>query len=136
MEDLQRYIREIVNPTVTEFTQHPASVRHGFMACVTLFHAVDYLAHPRKPQSLRQAWCKQSADFLVVDKVAHAFKHVESDKGSRLKAKHVTSRPPAIAGMMVPGVGLVGDPTGAVLVEGQDLLQIVRRAAEFIRQQT
>jgi hypothetical protein len=140
MEDLQRFIREIVDPTVAEFGRHPASVRHGFLACVVTCHAADYLGYPKKRDAVRQAWRKESPDFELVDRVAHAFKHVESDgdtrKGVRLKAKHVTSRPPAIFGQMKFGVSLFGDPVGAVLAEGKELLQVVRRAVEFIRQKS
>jgi hypothetical protein len=41
MEDLRRYLEEIVEPTVKDFAEHPASVRHAFLACVATYHAVD-----------------------------------------------------------------------------------------------
>jgi len=137
VEDLERYIHQFVMPTAADFEQNPSSVRHGFLACVVLFHTVDYLAYPKKSAAIRQKWRRQSADFALIDKVAHAFKHVATPTPSRpdLLAKHVRSRPPAIAGRMMAGASRVGDPTGAVVVQGQNLLDIVRRAAEFLAAQ-
>lgn len=43
MQDLERYLHEIVQPTVDDFRQQPSSVRIGFLACVAVDHAVDYL---------------------------------------------------------------------------------------------
>ena len=137
MEDLERYIAQFVKPTVVDFEQNPSSVRHGFLACVVLFHAVDYLAYPKKSAGVRQRWRKQSADFALIDKVAHAFKHVATPSPSRpdLLAKNVWRRPPAILGEMILGASILGDGTGAVVVDGKDLLPIVRRAAVFLGEQ-
>jgi hypothetical protein len=55
MEDMLRYLDEMVEPTIKDFEEHPTSVRHGFLACVAAFHAIDYLAYPKKrPSDLRQ----------------------------------------------------------------------------------
>ena len=54
MQDLELYLCDFVEPTIAEFEKNPASVRHAFVACVVTFHAVDYLAHPKKPAPLRQ----------------------------------------------------------------------------------
>src|SRR5258708_36564495 len=80
MEDLDRYLNEIVDPTVAEFEQHPASVRHAFITCVVVFHAVDYRAHPELSRGLRQKYRKKSEAFAIVDMVAHAFKHVQTER--------------------------------------------------------
>ena len=137
MEDLEQYIHEFVAPTVADFERNPSSVRHGFLACVVLFHAVDYLTYPKSSAGMRQKWRRKSADFALIDKVAHAFKHVATPSPFRpdLLAKHVWRRPPAIAGQMMAGVSMLGDPTGAVVVEGRNLLHIVRGAAEFLSAQ-
>lgn len=137
MEDLERYLETIVEPTVGDFARHPASVRHGFMACVVMFHAVDYRSYPKSSAGLRQKWRRRSADFALVDKVANAFKHVATPSPQRpdLLAENVRSRPPAVPGQMVPGLSIVGDPVGAVVVEGQNLLHVVRRSPEFLRGQ-
>jgi hypothetical protein len=44
VEDLERYLGEVVEPTINELKANRASVRHAFLACVVTFHAVDYLA--------------------------------------------------------------------------------------------
>jgi hypothetical protein len=54
VEDLARYLDEIVDPTVAEVEADPTSRRKAFLTCVTIFYAVDYLAHPRKPGNLRK----------------------------------------------------------------------------------
>src|SRR5260370_404335 len=76
MEDLRRYLKEIIEPTVHDLEQNPTSIRHAFLACVVVFHSIDYLAYPKKPSYLRQEFRRQTKDFVIVDQVAHAFKHV------------------------------------------------------------
>src|SRR5712691_4497483 len=49
MEDLRQYLNDFVEPTIADFENNPASVRHAFLACVVTFHSADYLAHPRRP---------------------------------------------------------------------------------------
>jgi hypothetical protein len=136
VEDLEEYLIKFADPTIADFEQNPSSVRYGFLACVVLFHAVDYRAYPKSSSGLRQQWRKKSDDFALIDKVAHAFKHVATPSPSRPKllAKHVSRRPPAIVGQMMLGASLLGDPTGAVVVEGKNLLHVVRRAASFLRE--
>src|SRR5262249_41608096 len=73
MENLVRYLDSIVEPTIDDFRNNPTSVRHAFLACVVVFHAVDYLAFPRKSPGLRQKLGNKSPDFKLVDEVAHAF---------------------------------------------------------------
>jgi hypothetical protein len=94
MEDLVRYLDEIAEPTVAEFEKNPTSVRHAFLACVALFHSVDYLAFPESGRAFRQEFGKASPDFKLVDDVAHAFKHVVSGNRAdpRLKADEVVKR--------------------------------------------
>src|SRR5882724_6263336 len=96
MEDLQQYLRDIVRPTVRDFERHPRSVRHAFLACVALFHSVDYLAFPNKARGTRQQFRKDSSEFLMIDRLAHAFKHVgTTGKKGRLLATDVIARPSA-----------------------------------------
>jgi hypothetical protein len=54
MEDLARYLDEIVDPTVSDFERNPTSVWHAFLAGVAVFHSVDYLAYPVPPGNLRK----------------------------------------------------------------------------------
>jgi hypothetical protein len=55
------------------------AMANGGLACVATYHAIDRAAHPKAPGNLRKQWCNESSDFLIVDMVAHHFKHVLSD---------------------------------------------------------
>jgi hypothetical protein len=139
MGDLERYLEEIVGPTIREFEEHPFSVRHAFLACVATFHAVDYMAHPRRSRPLREQWRNQSSAFARVDKVAHAFKHVTNGyDNSKLEARSIVSRPPAIAGVMRCGLSVHGDTEGAVTFRDDptvNILESVRDAFQFLNAQ-
>jgi hypothetical protein len=71
MEDLLRYLNEVVDPTIKDFEANPTSVRHAFLACLVTFHSVDYLAYPQKSRTARVAF-RKNEDFAIVDQVAHA----------------------------------------------------------------
>ena len=141
MEDLLSYLDEIVEPTVQDFEANPTSVRHAFLACVAVFHAVDYRAYPRKARPTRQKYKQASQDFALVDQVAHAFKHVVTGpqgKSKRLNAAEVIARPPAYWGSAVSDLSSWNDPNGGVTLDrdrGVDVLATVKRAVEFLRQQ-
>jgi hypothetical protein len=137
MEDLRRYLDDIVGPTVADFEANPTSVRHAFLACVVTCHAADYLAFP-DAQIPRNSWRQESSDFRLVDDVGHAFKHVSSSRvaGRGLHVRQVRSRPPAIAGLAVPGISIVGDTVGSVIVWGgeqRDVLAAIQQAVPFVR---
>ena len=139
--EAQSYMREIVDPTIADFRDHPASRRHAFLACAVTFHCIDYIARTDKSQNLRQRFRKENSDFATVDRVAHAFKHVESGspKSSENQPLHVASvfaRPPALAGVMQCGLSAFGDLQGGVEIwneDGSNLLSTVTKAAEFLR---
>jgi hypothetical protein len=136
MEDLVRYLEEIVKPTIADFEQDPTSVRRAFLACVATCHAVDYLDYP-KEVFRRKEFRTQSEDFRIVDDVGHAFKHVTTGKHRKnLRADEVISRPSGAAGLLALGVSRVSDGVGGVTLQGKkdvDLLQTLRRAVEFLR---
>jgi len=75
---LSRYLALVVEPTVEEFRRNPFSLRHAYLACVATYHAIDRVAYPKSTGNLRKAWGKESLEFLIVDHVAHDFKHVKS----------------------------------------------------------
>jgi hypothetical protein len=136
VEDLIRYLEEIVEPTIADFERNPTSVRHAFLACVATCHAVDYLAHARSPANLRHKLKKASWEFELVDEVAHAFKHVVSGaRGKpRIRAKSVVRQEGGLLpdthlrrGFDVPRVTIAGYPK-------IDLLGYVKTAAQFIRE--
>jgi hypothetical protein len=133
MEDLELYLEQIIEPTIADFTSHPASVRHAFLACVAVCHAVDYLAYPRGPRRLREKFGHESPDFKIADEVGHAFKHVAvgPKKSPRMRAADVIPRHEG---------GFGGGPFGGtddyVTLEGHpeiQLLGVVQRAWIFLR---
>ena len=141
MEDLVRYLDEIAEPTISDFEKNPASVRHAFIACVVVFHSIDYLAYPRKSRPLRQLFRRQSTDFALVDHVAHAFKHVASGNpnNKRLVSSDVISRPPAVWGSATWDLSQWDDPAGGVTLNSDrtvDLLGALKRAVDFLRKKT
>ena len=91
MDDMLRYLDQMVEPTIVDFEQNPTSMRHAFLACVAAFHAIDCLAYPKKRSAtLRQKFRKDSAEFATVDDVAHSFKHVVT--GDRRKPRLTPNR--------------------------------------------
>lgn len=144
MQDFERYLHEIVGPTVEDFRRMQSSVRMGFLTCVALDHAVDYLAFPRdrsqwdgqahrdKRTAIRKQFKAESEQFLLVSEVANAFKHVKTISKRGLEAGQVYERPPAMAGRMMAGLSIVGDTTGAVVVDGRNLFKVVTEALHYL----
>jgi hypothetical protein len=83
MEDPERYLIEIVEPTVEDFQRQPSSVRVGFLACVAIDHSVDYLASPAdrakwdgkehrsRRAELRRQFCEESKHFHLASEAAN-----------------------------------------------------------------
>jgi hypothetical protein len=148
VEDFERYLNEIVEPTVVDFRRKPASVRMGFLTCVAIDHSIDYLAFPRdralwdgkehrdKRRSLRKQFKEENEQFRLASEAANAFKHVKTTSERGLEAAEVYERPPAMAGRMMAGISLVGDTTGVVVVDGHNLLKVVTEALRFLRSKT
>ncbi|HZR76760.1 hypothetical protein [Bradyrhizobium sp.] len=137
MEDLELYLVDIVDPTFKDFEEHPTSRRHAFLACVVTCHAVDYLAYPNDPRSLRQQFEHQSEAFKIVNDVGHAFKHVVQGRPSapRMMQSDVIERPPFYWGIGVWGLSRWGDEVGGVTLDSDrtvDLLETVRTAVAFL----
>jgi hypothetical protein len=142
MKDLERYLEEIVEPTVSEFDKNPDSVRLAFLACVAVFHSIDYLAHPRPSRGLRQRFRKKCSEFEIVDSVAHAFKHVVSGnpRGEHLKSTDVVARPPAAYDFLGEythfSIGRIEDYVGGVTLDTNrevNVLQSVKAVVAFLR---
>jgi hypothetical protein len=143
VEDLRRYLRDIVEPTVQDFLRQRSCVRVGFLACVAIDHSVDYLAFPadrakwdgnehrRRRGGLRKQFCQENEHFRLASDVANAFKHVKT-KDSGLEASQIYERPPALAGRMMCGLSMLGDTTGAVVADGKDLFETVAGALIFL----
>ena len=77
MNVMGRYLEQIVDPTLDDFARNPTSVRHAFLACVAAYHAID--RGWKSAGNLKKDWHQLSPEFLIVDMVAHHFKHVKSD---------------------------------------------------------
>jgi hypothetical protein len=80
MNTLARYLELIVDPTWDDFHKNRGSVRHAFLACVAIYHAIDRVAEEdgELAAHLRQVWRVESIEFRLVDILAHHFKHVKS----------------------------------------------------------
>jgi len=134
----ERYLDEIVEPTIKDLETNRTSVHHTFLACVAVFHAVDYLAHPKSPRTLRQKFNKESRAFAIVDTVAHAFKHVKVGNPARPKLTYheVISRPSAHWGEAVYDLSRWDDPHGGVTFDKDrdvDLYDVIKGAVTFLR---
>jgi hypothetical protein len=132
-DDLQSYFTQIVNPTISEFEAEPTSIRRAFLACVVTFHAIDYL----KAKAQLGQFRKDSRAFAIVDRVAHAIKHVKTRHSNQpLEAKDVIHRPPGFSDVGYFDISRFDDLVGGVTLDNErevDLLTIVKEAAEFLR---
>jgi len=127
----QRYLDEIVAPTIAEFENDPLSVRRALLACIVTFHTIDYLGR----QSLQKCR-RESQDFTFVEKIANAAKHHETDGQVPLRAEEVISRPPGFFDVCVLDLSRLDDPVGGITLAGQtgaDVLRAVTGAAAFLR---
>lgn len=108
-----RYLREIVEPTIQEFESEPTSVRRAMLACIVMFHSPEYFRPELNRQKLRQ----ESHHFALVDKVAHAAKHRILDCKRPLRDEDVL------------------DPIGGVTIRdeiGIDILQALKRTLALL----
>jgi hypothetical protein len=142
--EIERYFEQIVEPTIADFEANPTSVRHAFLAAAVVFHGIDYLVRPADPSALRDKFRRENADFAIVDRVAHAFKHVQAGhpknpRNQPLLAEGVIARPPMYYGISgAYGLSRYNDPIGGVTLDGDrqlDVLSAIKGAAQFIRQQ-
>ncbi|HEY8162035.1 MAG TPA: hypothetical protein VIF34_07190 [Methylocystis sp.] len=135
--EVERFLAEIVDPTIRDFESNPASVRHAFLACLTTFHALDRFEGKR---NLRKSFRDELPEFAVVDRVAHAFKHVgtgnhKDENNQPLSDQDLIERSPARCGQARCGLSRLGDLNGGVTIRSEiekDLLRSVKRAAAFL----
>jgi hypothetical protein len=136
--DADRYFEQIVDPTIADFEANPTSVRHAFLAAVAVFHTIDYLNAKRDRKNFRDA----NADFALVDRIAHAFKHVHTghlaDPNLQpLTSEGVISRPAAAWDSAVWDMSTWDDAEGGVTLDSEratDVLSAIKGAALFVRQ--
>jgi hypothetical protein len=108
--EVERFLAEIVDPTIRDFESNPASVRHAFLACLTTFHALDRFEGKR---NLRKSFRDELPEFAVVDRVAHAFKHVgtgnhKDENNQPLSDQDLIERSPARCGQARCGLSRLG----------------------------
>lgn len=138
--EIDRYLEQIVDPTIADFEADPTSVRHVFLAAVAVFHAIDYLGANRYRKKFRE----DSSDFALVDRIAHAFKHVQTGNPGDpnllpLTAEDVIARPPAVWDVAVYDLSNYDDTVGGVTLSSEralDALSAIKGAVQFLRQQS
>jgi hypothetical protein len=96
----------------------------------------DGKQHRDKRARLRKQFREENEQFRLASEAANAFKHVKTASKRGLEAAEVYERPRAMAGRMMAGISMVGDATGAVVVDGHNLLQVVTEALRFLRSKT
>jgi len=79
MEDLERYLEDMVEPSVSDFESNPSSRRHASSPASSLLMLLTML-NTRGVQASEETGSenRRRIDFDLVDQVAHAFKHVRS----------------------------------------------------------
>ena len=123
MNTLARYLELIVDPTWDEFHSNRGSARHAFLACVTIYHAIDRVAEgsAKRAAHLRQVWGREPLEFRLVDVIAHHFKHVKSND-ERI--------PPSQAGIPI-GFALGFNEAGDQM-DLRNLYFVIRDAVRFV----
>jgi hypothetical protein len=126
MNALTRYIEFIVEPTFEDFKRNPNSVRHAFLACVAVFHAIDRASQETRVSrgNLRKEWGKKTPEFKFVDIVAHHFKHVQSDD------EKVGAQTPGIPIAFALGLSDTGDT-----LDLHNFFFVVRDAVKFLHKE-
>ncbi len=109
----EEYMREIVEPTITDLVQNRGSKRHAFLACVATYHTIDYLCGKRRKAVLRREFREQSSAFATLDRISNA----RSDPQTG-----------------APSVSRDGAPKRAG--DQTDVLRVVRAAADFLAGKT
>ena len=120
--DAKTYLQQIIEPTIREYANERPSVRRAYIACVVTYHMIDHWADGERPEGLRAEIRSQCPSFLIVERVAHAFKHVKTGHPENivkpLTDKDVITRPPATYGTGAWGLSRYGDDFGGVTLDG------------------
>lgn len=127
---LDRYLKLIVEPTFADFEKNRTSIRHAFLACVAAFHSVDRAAYPDPSGNLRKAWRDHSCEFLIVDMVAHHFKHVKSSD-----ERYVPKEGIPLSFVVFGSGGSDTQSFNDISVETRNLFFVIRDAIEFLKKQ-
>jgi hypothetical protein len=133
MSPLTQYLQLIVEPTAEEFINNPLSLRHCFLACVAIFHAIDRAADLQKVRAahLRQVWANESADFKIVDIVAHDFKHLKAGNRTLPPNRAKMSFSVGVYGKIGYNVHVYNETGKSTAL--RNLVHVVKDALAFIR---
>jgi len=126
--DLDEYINRIVDPTFLDFQKNPSSGRHAFLACIVVYHSVDYASFPNKTKEITESWSKYSIEFVIVDMIANHIKHVKS-KIEKLNDKNNISNGIPLSSIIMKD-NISGDNFGLDL---HNLYYCLRDAISFIK---
>ena len=124
MNDLAEYIELVVEPTFEDFSRNAGSVRHAYLACLVIYHAVDRV-DPDHPSALAKQWMSECPAFVFIDEVAQHFKH-----GQRRWVKKAKEKAPD-ALLITHPLGLEGDLKG---LKTRHLFFHARDAVLFLRE--
>jgi|APMI01.1.fsa_nt_gi hypothetical protein len=127
----RQYATEIVIPTVREALANRGDRRHQYLACITTYHLLDYVAHEiREPLANIRAQVAGScsASLKVIEGVANGTKHAgnyRDAKRGKLFFKPGMERDIPIFAFDTPGAGW-GEgrwdcPGLGIAIDGQEL---------------
>ena len=125
MNDLAEYMEIIVEPTWEEYRRNSTSVRHAYLACVAVYHAVDRAAYPADGSTLAPQWRQESQEFMLIEEVAQHFKHGRRHWVRKAKEKN----PDAL--LITHPLGLEDGLGG---LETHSLFFLVRDAIKFLHE--
>lgn len=127
LEAFNDYMANIVEPTFMDYHAHPGSTRLAFLTCVAVYHSIDRFQ--RNSGNLRKKWGDESTMFLMVDMIAHHFKHVQSNH------ERIKETPPDT----IPLTSLVFNDGAAIpnslVVDHHNLYFVIRDAITFVKEQ-
>lgn len=117
----RQYMGEIVLPTLREYEETTNSRRRAYLACIVVYHLVDYLKKAGSPDPADVMRKSCSKAWRVVHAVATAAKHGDNDDKRNLNPLKFWSgtddfRPPAVAGEFECGWSELGDVDGSIVI--------------------
>lgn len=134
MNEIDKYMELIVDPTFADLSKNMQSVRHAYLACLAIYHVVDRAAYPNDPSNLAKQWKSESLAFTIVDEVAQHFKH-----GTRTWVKKAKGENPD-ALLITNALGLDGSLEDLELhnlyFQIRDAMTFIQKKAEVLSEKT